>query len=114
MKVIKSRETYSNKKAVSGISNPIPTGNMKPCNCKTPCPYGKGTTFCFPCMAKIMDQKRKNEDTRTVRENITESADAVSKQAERLFKYGEKLSEAGAISAQTKRIADYAGRLAHE
>ena len=39
--------------------NPIPQGNMRPHNCKTPCPYGNGRTFCFPCMAKIMDEHRK-------------------------------------------------------
>ncbi|MBQ9301806.1 hypothetical protein [Butyrivibrio sp.] len=38
--------------------NPIPQGNMKPQNCKTPCPYGNGRTFCFPCMAKIMEEHR--------------------------------------------------------
>ena len=38
--------------------NPIPQGDMKPQNCKTPCPYGNGRTFCFPCMAKIVDEHR--------------------------------------------------------
>ncbi len=37
---------------------PIPTGDIKPQNCKTPCPYGTGRTFCFPCMGKIMDEHR--------------------------------------------------------
>lgn len=114
MKVVKSRETYSNKKAVSGISNPIPTGNMKPHNCKTPCPYGNGTTFCFPCMAKIMDEKRKKEAAGSVQENADKNADSVNEQAKRLSEYGKKLSEVSAASAQTKRIAAYAGRLAHE
>ena len=36
--------------------NPIPTGDIKPQNCKTPCPYGVGKAFCFPCMGKIMDE----------------------------------------------------------
>ena len=27
-----------------------------PCNCKTECPYGYGKAFCFPCMAKIMQE----------------------------------------------------------
>ena len=40
--------------------NPIPQGNIKPQNCKTPCPYGTGKTFCFPCMAKIMDEHRES------------------------------------------------------
>ena len=30
----------------------------KPCNCKTPCVYGKGRPFCFPCMAKILSERR--------------------------------------------------------
>ena len=40
--------------------DPIPTGDIKPHNCKTPCPYGVGKTFCFPCMGKIMDEHNKN------------------------------------------------------
>ncbi|MBQ9304603.1 hypothetical protein [Butyrivibrio sp.] len=40
--------------------DPIPTGNLKPHNCKTACPYGVGKTFCFPCMGKIMDEHNKN------------------------------------------------------
>lgn len=38
--------------------NPIPEGGIKPHNCKTPCPYGVGKTFCFPCMGKIMEEHR--------------------------------------------------------
>ena len=38
--------------------NPIPQGDIKPQNCRTPCPYGNGRTFCFPCMAKIMEEHR--------------------------------------------------------
>ena len=37
---------------------PIPQGNIKPQNCKTPCPYGNGKPFCFPCMAKILEERR--------------------------------------------------------
>lgn len=114
MRVVKSRETYSNKKAVSGISNPIPTGNLKPHNCKTSCPYGNGTTFCFPCMAKIMDEKRKKDAARVVQDNAAELSDTVSRQTQRISEYGKKISEVSAASAQTQRIAAYAGRLAHE
>ncbi|MBE5826984.1 MULTISPECIES: hypothetical protein [unclassified Butyrivibrio] len=38
--------------------NPIPQGGIKPQNCKTPCSYGTGKPFCYPCMAKIMDEHR--------------------------------------------------------
>ncbi|SCY13642.1 MULTISPECIES: hypothetical protein [unclassified Butyrivibrio] len=56
-----NREKYSGGKAFCGTRDPIPTSGMKPHNCKTPCPYGNGTTFCFPCMAKIMDEHRQNK-----------------------------------------------------
>lgn len=114
MRVVKSREMHTNKKAASGIKNPIPEGNMKPHNCKTPCPYGNGTTFCFPCMAKILDERRQKDTARPVQDNNAQNQDAVKGQAERLSEYGKKLSEAASVSAQTKRLAAYAGRLAHE
>ncbi len=53
-----NRDKYSGGKSFQGIKGPIPEGNLKPHNCKTPCPYGKGTTFCFPCMAQIMNERR--------------------------------------------------------
>ncbi len=53
-----NRDKYSGEKSLQEIRNPIPEGNLKPHNCKTPCPYGKGTTFCFPCMAQIMKEHR--------------------------------------------------------
>lgn len=37
-----------------------------PKNCRTECPYGYDRAFCFPCMAKIMNEhraaKRKDDD----------------------------------------------------
>lgn len=26
-----------------------------PCNCKTPCCYGKGRNFCWPCIKKMIN-----------------------------------------------------------
>lgn len=51
-----SKHKLSCTRNCSREMNPIPVGNLKPHNCKTPCPYGNGTTFCFPCMAKIMNE----------------------------------------------------------
>lgn len=34
------------------IGRPEPVAH--PLNCNAECPYGKGKSFCFPCMAKIM------------------------------------------------------------
>ena len=36
----------------SVIGKPEPVAH--PLNCNAECPYGKGKSFCFPCMAKIM------------------------------------------------------------
>ena len=36
----------------SVIGRPEPVAH--PLNCNAECPYGKGKSFCFPCMAKIM------------------------------------------------------------
>ena len=54
-----NREKYSGGKHFVGTMDPIPVAGLNPHNCKTPCPYGNGTTFCFPCMAKIMDEHKK-------------------------------------------------------
>jgi|GEM_PF-4527941 len=35
-----------------GADAPSPT----PCNCKHPCCYGRGTSFCWPCMKDIMEE----------------------------------------------------------
>jgi hypothetical protein len=99
MSVVKSRETHTNKRAVSGIMDPIPTGNLKPHNCKTPCPYGNGTTFCFPCMAKIMEEKRQKEKVSG---------------KERLKQYTARINEASAENKKAERLAAYAGRLTNE
>lgn len=57
-----NREKYSGGHSFQGTTNPIPVDSLKPHNCKTPCPYGKGTTFCYPCMAKILAERRKSLD----------------------------------------------------
>lgn len=36
---------------------PVPS----PCNCNTPCCYGRGTSFCWPCMKKLMEEHRTNQ-----------------------------------------------------
>jgi len=38
----------------SVIGRPEPVAH--PLNCNAECPYGKGKSFCFPCMAKIMEE----------------------------------------------------------
>lgn len=45
----------------SAIGMPEPVAH--PRNCSNECPYGHDRTFCFPCMAKIMAERRakKNE-----------------------------------------------------
>ena len=55
-----NREKYSWGKYFVGTTDPIPTAGLKPHNCKTSCPYGTGRTFCFPCMAMIMNEHRIN------------------------------------------------------
>ena len=57
-----NRDKYSGGKQFEGNMTPIPVGNLKPHNCKHPCPYGKGTTFCFPCMAKIMEEHKERRE----------------------------------------------------
>lgn len=48
--VAKTREsTFS---SVIGQKEPV----AHPQNCRTECPYGYGKSFCFPCMAKIMNE----------------------------------------------------------
>ncbi|SCY63283.1 hypothetical protein [Butyrivibrio sp. INlla14] len=33
-------------------------GGSTPYNCKNPCPYGHGRTFCWPCYKKIVEKSR--------------------------------------------------------
>ncbi len=58
-KKYKGNQDLSRTRFTDRDLNPIPTGDIKPQNCKTPCPYGNGRTFCFPCMGKIMDEHNK-------------------------------------------------------
>ena len=53
-----NRELYSKGKKVVGNVNEPSLANTTPCNCKTPCVYGKTRPFCFPCMAKILGEMR--------------------------------------------------------
>ena len=53
-----NREKYGKGKSYCGITN-LPSGaDVTPHNCKTPCVYGKGREFCYPCMAKILSGSR--------------------------------------------------------
>lgn len=52
-----NRDKYSGGKSFQGTRDPIPFSGS-PHNCKTPCPYGTGRAFCFPCLGKIMDEHR--------------------------------------------------------
>lgn len=49
----------------SAVTNKIPSLEH-PVNCKTECPYGYARAFCYPCMAKIMEEMKeaKKLDTR--------------------------------------------------
>lgn len=53
-----NRDKYGGGKKFEGTRDPIPVNNIRPHNCKNPCPYGYGRTFCFPCMSKIMAEHR--------------------------------------------------------
>lgn len=53
-----NRELYSKGKRVLGNGNEPSLANTTPYNCKTPCVYGKTRPFCFPCMAKILEETR--------------------------------------------------------
>ena len=44
-----ANNTYS---SVIGQKEPL----AHPQNCHSACPYGHGSAFCFPCMAKIMSE----------------------------------------------------------
>ena len=30
--------------------------NVMPFNCRTPCPYGKSSAFCFPCLKQLINE----------------------------------------------------------
>ena len=42
-----------------GINEPSLVGKI-PCNCKTPCVYGIGRPFCFPCMKVVKGEDRRD------------------------------------------------------
>ncbi len=35
-----------------------PPAPVRPMNCRKVCPYGKDRNFCFPCMNKILAERR--------------------------------------------------------
>ncbi len=43
--------------SVLGKKEPI----AHPQNCRQECPYGKGKSFCFPCMKQIMGERTGNK-----------------------------------------------------
>ncbi len=55
-----NRDKYGGGKFFQGTKDPIPVSGLSPRNCRTPCPYGRGKTFCFPCLGKIMDEHSKS------------------------------------------------------
>ncbi|MBO6309039.1 MAG: hypothetical protein J6I68_05675 [Butyrivibrio sp.] len=53
-----NRKQYGKGKTFCGNTTEPSLAGTNPCNCKTPCVYGKGRPFCFPCMAQILSQRR--------------------------------------------------------
>ncbi len=53
-----NRKKYGKGKTFCGITTEPSLAGTTPYNCKTPCVYGKGRPFCFPCMAQILREKR--------------------------------------------------------
>ena len=53
-----NRKQYGKSKTFCGNTTEPSLAGAMPCNCKTPCVYGKGRPFCFPCMAQILSQRR--------------------------------------------------------
>ena len=62
--VIDRRSGNSKSYGRSAIDQKEPLAH--PRNCKHECPYGYGRAFCWPCMAKIMNEHR--AVTKTVQE----------------------------------------------
>lgn len=40
---------------------------ITPLNCKHPCPYGHGYTFCWPCKKDIIDDLRKKKSEKELK-----------------------------------------------
>ena len=51
-----------NKNGISRVPQSVlpKLGLVTPCNCKHPCPYGNGRSFCFPCYKNIVAEHREN------------------------------------------------------
>ncbi len=49
-----------NKNGISRVPHSVAPkiGLVTPCNCKHPCTYGNGRTFCFPCYQNIIAEHR--------------------------------------------------------
>ena len=55
--VRKEHRSASERSITKVPSGPVsPVGNISPQNCCSPCPYGHGRSFCFPCYKKIMTE----------------------------------------------------------
>ena len=46
------------QKEASRHSSAPKIGPVTPCNCKHPCPYGNGRSYCWPCYKNIMAEHR--------------------------------------------------------
>lgn len=53
-----NRKQYGKGKTFCGNTTEPSLAGTTPYNCKTPCVYGEGRPFCFPCMAQILREKR--------------------------------------------------------
>lgn len=57
----KINEGVTDRPYVAIVGRPEPVAH--PLNCKNECPYGRGRSFCFPCMAKILADSRTKKET---------------------------------------------------
>lgn len=56
-----------NKNGISRVPHSVEPkiGPVIPCNCKHPCAYGNGRTFCFPCYQNIVAEHREKKRAAT-------------------------------------------------
>lgn len=61
-KAYKRVQKNFNKNDISRVPHSVASklDPVKPCNCKHPCPYGNGRTFCFPCYKNLVAASREN------------------------------------------------------
>ena len=55
---VKKEHRSAGERSITKVpSGPVSSlGNISPQNCCSPCPYGHGRSFCFPCYKKIMTE----------------------------------------------------------